>query len=128
MKVVRIRPAIVIDYTNDEGQERTAVHFNARTVLSEFGLSNPKLWTPEEMSAIVNDYDTSAHQLRIDVLECKMEYGIAYGEILMRQRREAEILKKVEEAGKCEHIDYFVDGRVRRCFICQEEVLDKEFL
>jgi hypothetical protein len=118
----------MVSYIDDNGNERVAIHRTARTVLSNYGLTNPKQWTPEELSSIINDYDVAAYQMRIDVLNCKMDYGIAYGEMLEWERRETKVKEETAKNGHCSHPEYLVapnDNKV--CMHCGIE-LDKESL
>jgi hypothetical protein len=126
MKIKHIMPGIIVSYVDGNGNERIAIHRTARTVLSNYGLTNPRQWTPEELSNIVNDYDVAAYQMRIDVLNCKMDYGIAYGEILQRERREAKIKEETAKNGYCSHPEYIVARNgTNTCVHCDAE-LDKE--
>lgn len=128
MKIERISPGVIVTYTDDDGNQRAAIHRSARNVLNEFGLTNPSKLTPEELSSVINNFDVEAYQMRIDILNCKMDYGIAYGERLARERREAEIKEETEKNGFCNHPEYVVSfNNTKVCVNC-DEVLDKEFL
>lgn len=121
MKISSIRPCVMVTYIDDQDNERTAVHTNARNVLNDFGLTNPKQITPERLKTIIDDYDLESYQMRVEILQCKFDYGIAYAAVLEKEKHEAKIKEDIANRGYCIHATYAVDATgLKYCCHCEQ--------